>query len=111
MAVELQQAITGSALLVIPGAAHLVNIEQPDAFTVAVVEHVAGPAARRGQRARRAVVGDAHVDRSERTASTFTQPFLDLITRYAWGEIWTRPGLDRATRSCITLAMLTALGR
>jgi 3-oxoadipate enol-lactonase/4-carboxymuconolactone decarboxylase len=111
VAVDLQQGINGAGLLVIPAAAHLVNIEQPEAFTTAVVDHVAGPAYRRGERTRRAVVGDAHVDRSEAGATPFTEPFIDLLTRYAWGEVWTRPGLDRPTRSCITLAMLTALGR
>jgi 4-carboxymuconolactone decarboxylase len=60
---------------------------------------------------RRAVLGDAHVDRSTATTTPFTAPFVDLITRYAWGEIWTRPGLDRATRSCLTIAILAALGR
>ena len=60
---------------------------------------------------RREVLGDAHVERSDATADAFRAPFLDLITRYAWGDIWTRPGLDRRTRSCITLAMLVALGR
>ena len=57
------------------------------------------------------MLGDAHVDRSEAALTGFTAPFQDLVTRYAWGEIWTRPGLDRPSRSCITLAMLVALGR
>ena len=60
---------------------------------------------------RREVLGDEHVDRAEKSKNTFTADFQDLLTRYAWGEIWTRPGLDRRTRSCITIAMLTALGR
>ena len=64
-----------------------------------------------GMKVRREVLGDEHVDRSEASSTPFTQPFVDLITRYAWGDIWTRPGLDRRTRSCITLAMLAALGR
>jgi len=58
---------------------------------------------------RREVLGDAHVDRASAAADDFTADFQDLITRYAWGEIWTRPGLDRRTRSCITLAMLATL--
>jgi 4-carboxymuconolactone decarboxylase len=58
---------------------------------------------------RREVLGDAHVDRASASADDFTADFQDLITRYAWGEIWTRPGLDRRTRSCITLAMLATL--
>jgi 3-oxoadipate enol-lactonase/4-carboxymuconolactone decarboxylase len=60
---------------------------------------------------RREVLGDEHVDRAVAGTTPFTADFQDLITRYAWGEIWARPGLDRRTRSCITLAMLVALGR
>jgi 3-oxoadipate enol-lactonase/4-carboxymuconolactone decarboxylase len=59
---------------------------------------------------RREVLGDEHVDRAIERTTGFTAPFQDLITRYAWGEIWTRPGLDRKTRSCITLTALVALG-
>jgi 4-carboxymuconolactone decarboxylase len=63
-----------------------------------------------GMSVRRAVLGDAHVDQATAAATELTADFQDLITRYAWGEIWSRPGLDRRTRSCITLAMLAALG-
>ncbi len=113
MALALHEAIAGSALTVLAAAAHLANIEQAERFTSAVVDHLLGAVGERGRRTRREVLGDAHVDRSEAAArdGTFTEPFIDLITRYAWGEIWTRPGLDRATRSCITLAMLVTLGR
>ena len=65
----------------------------------------------RGMTVRRAVLGDAHVDRAEARRSPLTSDFQDYITRCAWGEIWTRPGLDRRTRSCITVAMLVALNR
>jgi 4-carboxymuconolactone decarboxylase len=64
-----------------------------------------------GMEARRAVAGDAHVDRAIANTTEFTAPFQDFITRYAWGEVWTRPGLERRSRSMITLAVLTALGR
>ena len=64
-----------------------------------------------GMRVRREVLGDDHVDRATEGATQFTEEFQDLITRYAWGEIWARPGLDRRTRSCITLTALIALGR
>jgi 4-carboxymuconolactone decarboxylase len=64
-----------------------------------------------GERVRREVLGDAHVDRSAAAVTDFTAPFQDFITRVAWGDVWTRDGLDRRTRSCITLAVLTALGR
>ena len=64
-----------------------------------------------GMKVRREVLGDEHVDRAIAGTDDFTADFQDLITRYAWGEIWTRPGLDRRTRSCITLTALVALGR
>ena len=64
-----------------------------------------------GMRTRREVLGDEHVDRAVAKTTEFTADFQDLITRYAWGEIWSRPGLDRRTRSCITLTALVALGR
>ncbi len=64
-----------------------------------------------GMKVRRQVLGDAHVDRAEANRNAFNEDFQDLITRYAWGEIWSRPGLDRRTRSLITLAMLVALNR
>ena len=64
----------------------------------------------RGMEVRRAVLGDEHVDRAIARTTDFTADFQDLITRYAWGEIWTRPGLDRKTRSCITLTALVAGG-
>jgi 4-carboxymuconolactone decarboxylase len=63
-----------------------------------------------GMRTRREVLGDEHVDRATAGKTPFTADFQDLITRYAWGEIWTRPGLDRRTRSAITLTALTARG-
>ena len=65
----------------------------------------------RGMRIRREVLGDEHVDRATQQATEETKEFQDFITRYAWGEIWSRPGLDRRTRSCITLTALVALGR
>jgi len=65
----------------------------------------------RGMRIRREVLGDEHVDRAIEGTTEHTAAFQDLITRYAWGEIWARPGLDRRTRSAITLTALVALGR
>jgi 4-carboxymuconolactone decarboxylase len=64
---------------------------------------------RQGMTVRREVLGDEHVDRAVARTTPFTAPFQDLITRYAWGEIWSRPGLSRAERSLVTLAVLTAL--
>jgi 4-carboxymuconolactone decarboxylase len=65
----------------------------------------------KGMKVRRSVLGDAHVDRARAQENSFNAPFQDLITRYAWGEIWTRPGLPRKTRSLITIAMMVALNR
>jgi 4-carboxymuconolactone decarboxylase len=65
--------------------------------------------ASRGMTVRRQVLGDAHVDRAVAATTPFTEPFQDLITRYAWGDIWSRPGLSRAERSLVTLAVLAAL--
>jgi 4-carboxymuconolactone decarboxylase len=62
-----------------------------------------------GERTRREVLGDEHVDRAQAKATEFTRPFQDFITRYAWGEVWNRPVLDRRQRSMITLAALTAV--
>ena len=62
-----------------------------------------------GMAIRREVLGAAHVDRATAATTEFTADFQDFITRYAWGEVWQRDGLDRRTRSCVTLAVLTAL--
>ena len=64
-----------------------------------------------GMKVRREVLGDEYVERATATATQFTQPFQDFVTSYAWGSVWTRDGLDRRTRSAITLALLAALGR
>ncbi len=63
-----------------------------------------------GMAVRREVLGNEHVDQASSAATPFTEAFQDLITRFAWGEVWSRPGLDRRTRSCITIALLAALG-
>ena len=63
-----------------------------------------------GMQVRREVLGDAHVDRAQANTSAMTRPFQEYITRSAWGEVWTRPTLDRRTRSCVTLAVLATLG-
>ena len=72
---------------------------------------MADDAHERGMKVRREVLGDEHVDAAVERTSQFTADFQDLITRYAWGEIWTRPGLDRRMRSAITLTALIAQGR
>ncbi|HEV7673158.1 MAG TPA: 3-oxoadipate enol-lactonase [Candidatus Angelobacter sp.] len=107
----------------IPGAkavrmqtAHLSNLEQPRAFTTAVLDFLlagktnADPLVA-GMKARRQVLGDDHVDRSLQNATDLTRDFQELITRYAWGAVWTRPGLDHRTRRLLVLAITAALGR
>jgi 4-carboxymuconolactone decarboxylase len=69
------------------------------------------PLHERGMAVRREVLGDEHVDRARAATTPFTADFQDFITRYAWGSVWARDGLDRRTRSCLTLALLAALGR
>ncbi len=62
-----------------------------------------------GERTRREVLGDEHVDRAQARTTDFTRPFQEFISRYAWGDVWSRPGLDRRARSMITLAAATSL--
>ena len=69
------------------------------------------PMHERGMEVRREVLGDEHVDRAVARTTGFTADFQDFITRYAWGEVWTRPGLDRKKRSCVTMTALVATGR
>ncbi|TYB61790.1 4-carboxymuconolactone decarboxylase [Nonomuraea sp. PA05] len=104
---ELADGIRDATLVELPGAAHLAPADQPERVTQALLAHLP---ALPGMRVRREVLGDAHVDRAVARTTPFTRDFQDLITRYAWGEIWTRPGLDRRTRSCITLTALVAHG-
>jgi len=63
-----------------------------------------------GLAVRRAVLGDEYVDAALAGSDDFTAPFQDFITRFAWGDVWGRPGLDRRTRSCVTVALLAGLG-
>lgn len=65
----------------------------------------------RGMKVRREVLGNEYVDNSIKAADAFTMPMQDFVTRYCWGEIWTRPGIDRRTRSFMNLAMIAALNR
>ncbi|MPY57535.1 bifunctional 3-oxoadipate enol-lactonase/4-carboxymuconolactone decarboxylase PcaDC [Streptomyces spongiae] len=151
--------IPDARLAVVPGASHLVPVEQPAAVTDLLVRHFSsawqpaydsttgqmaipaapvkpaltvpsqiGPVAEiapavaqpeaagrpdpydAGLKVRREVLGDAHVDRALASADEFSGDFQELITRYAWGEVWNRPGLDRRSRSCVTLTALVAGG-
>jgi len=107
----------------IPGAkalrlatAHLSNLEQPRAFTAGILDFLLEGATdtdphAAGMQVRRQVLGDQHVDRALESATDFNQDFQELITRYAWGEIWTRPGLDHRTRRLLVLAITAGMGR
>ena len=113
----MQEAIPNARLVELP-AAHLSAVEVADAFARTLNTFLADselspnqPAYEAGMAVRRAVLGDAHVDRANAGITDFTADFQDFITRYAWGEIWTRPGLSRHQRSLITLGMLIALNR
>lgn len=114
--VEMADAIPGASLVLLE-AAHLSNWERPEDFTGALLDFLVrggtlAEAERHGlgMAMRRRVLGDAWVDRAAARSSAFTGEFQNLITRYAWGEIWTRPGLPRATRSCMVLSTMIALG-
>ncbi|MFF0448932.1 3-oxoadipate enol-lactonase [Streptomyces sp. NPDC004609] len=105
----LADGIRDAQLLELPRAAHLANVERPKAVLDALLGHFGG-AESQGTRVRRAVLGDAHVDRAIAHTSPFTARFQDFITRYAWGEIWAGDTLDLRTRSCVTLTALVAGG-
>jgi 3-oxoadipate enol-lactonase/4-carboxymuconolactone decarboxylase len=108
----IRDAIPGATLTVVAGARHLANIEAHEAVTRAIVDHLLRFGAReRGMRTRREVLGDAHVDAAIARTTDLDADFQDFITRYAWGDVWTRPALDRRTRSMITLTALASLGR
>ncbi len=104
------ERIPGARMVVIDDAAHLANVERPGAVSTAILAHL-DQAYSRGLATRRAVLGDAAVDRATAAATAATAPFQDLITRYAWGDAWSDETLDRRTRSCMTLALLVALGK
>jgi 3-oxoadipate enol-lactonase/4-carboxymuconolactone decarboxylase len=99
--------IPGARLRVIERARHIAVVERADEFNRLLAAFLREGA---GMRTRREVLGDAHVDATLDGATDFTAEFQDLITRYAWGEIWARPGLDRRMRSAITLTALVAGG-
>jgi 3-oxoadipate enol-lactonase/4-carboxymuconolactone decarboxylase len=113
--------VKNGRLVVLEDVAHLAPAERPDEVARLIREHAlaetsAAPSStvaevrEAGMTVRRAVLGDAHVDRAIATTTDFTADFQDFITQYAWGSIWTRPGLDRRSRSLITLTALVARG-
>jgi 3-oxoadipate enol-lactonase/4-carboxymuconolactone decarboxylase len=111
---DLLTASIPSARSVVLVAAHLSNVELPSAFTHALFDFLLPQSDDRlaaGFAMRRAILGDAHVDRSIANVTELTRDFQDLITRYAWGTVWTRPGLDPKVRRLLVLAMTASLGR
>jgi 3-oxoadipate enol-lactonase/4-carboxymuconolactone decarboxylase len=106
----LARDIAGAHVVHLP-TAHLSNLEAPRAFTAALFDFLAPTANVAAERVRRSVLGDAHVDRAKATAADTSTAFQDLITRFAWGAIWTRPGLDVRTRRLLVLATTAAMGR
>jgi len=109
----LSRAIAGSRLVVIEGAAHIPTVEQPQAVTAAIWDFLRPAAAgadEAGMAVRRQVLGEAHVARAVAETTDFDRDFQAFITRTAWGGVWARPGLDRRTRSLLTIAMMAALG-
>jgi 3-oxoadipate enol-lactonase / 4-carboxymuconolactone decarboxylase len=128
---EIASGVRRGRLVVLDGVAHLAPAEAPDEVARLIGEHLVGehPSGERpsgkasearsrtlqetydaGLAVRREVLGDAHVDRAAAAITGFTREFQELITQYAWGTIWTRPGLDRRSRSLITLTALVARG-
>ena len=113
---RLAQEIPGAKAIHLT-AAHLSNIERPHSFTTALLEFLLPrpdadtDSLQAGLEVRRAVLGDAHVDKAIAATTEFTREFQELITRYAWGTIWSRPELDRRTRRLLVLAMTASLGR
>lgn len=101
--------IPEARLVVVPGVAHLGNVEAPARFGELMLRHLQPDRAAAGSRVRRATLGEAHVDRSTTTSSELTRPFVEYITESVWGSLWTRPQLDRRTRSIVTVAVLAAL--
>jgi 3-oxoadipate enol-lactonase / 4-carboxymuconolactone decarboxylase len=114
---EIAAGVPQGRYVELPGVAHLAPAEAPEVVARLLRAHFLGEAAvpsgpdeSDGMRVRREVLGDAHVDRAVAGTTEFTKDFQELITAYAWGEIWTRPGLDRRSRSMITLTALVARG-
>jgi 3-oxoadipate enol-lactonase/4-carboxymuconolactone decarboxylase len=107
-------SIPGARAVLLP-AAHLSNVERPSGFTAALFDFLLPDGPRdslaAGFAVRRTVLGDAQVDRAIANTTELTRDFQDLITRYAWGTIWTRPGLDPWIRRLLVLAMTASLGR
>jgi 3-oxoadipate enol-lactonase / 4-carboxymuconolactone decarboxylase len=108
---QIARGITGSRLEVLDPASHIATFERPGAIGALLLDHFRGGATLAGgYTTRRAVLGDAHVERAIAATTEFSAPFQELLTRYAWGDVWSRPELSRRERSVATLAALVTLG-
>lgn len=108
---ELVKNIPNAHLIILP-ARHLSSTELPERYAEIIIDFIVGESTfERGMHVRRTVLGNAHVDKAIAKINAFNGDFQNFISHYAWGEIWIRPGLDKPTRSFITLAMLIALNR
>jgi len=109
----LHQAIAGSSLVIVPGGAHIPTVEKPAEITAAITNFLTPKITdwfEAGMEVRKQVLGEAHVARATANMTDLDRDFQAFITRTAWGSVWTRPGLDRRTRSLLTIAMMAALG-
>ncbi|MGH3413786.1 MAG: 4-carboxymuconolactone decarboxylase [Marmoricola sp.] len=104
------EGVVDGRLVELDGVGHLAPAQAPDTVAWLLRHHFGASTTSPGMAVRRQVLGDAHVDRAGARTTDFTSDFQDLITRYAWGEIWARPGLDRRSRSMITLTAMIARG-
>lgn len=108
---ELRAALPQATLETIPQSAHLVTVEQPARVAKGLLDHFGSAASlEAGFRSRRIALGDPHVDKTIAAITPFTRSFQDFLTRYCWGEVWTRAGLSRRDRSMVTIAALVAIG-
>jgi 3-oxoadipate enol-lactonase/4-carboxymuconolactone decarboxylase len=117
---EIADGVPGTRYVELPGVAHLAPVEAPAVVARLVREHALGIRSRddltiaevraAGMDVRRSVLGDAHVERATAATTDLTRDFQDFITEYAWGGVWTRPGLDRRARSMVTITAMVARG-
>ncbi|MEP7322892.1 MAG: 3-oxoadipate enol-lactonase [Saprospiraceae bacterium] len=108
---DLNEAIQNSKLIILP-AKHLSAAELPKMYAEALIDFIVGQSTfDQGMYIRRTVLGDVHVDRAHASINAFNGDFQDFISKYAWGEVWSRPGLSKYQRSLITVAMLIPLNR
>lgn len=110
VAASLSARIADASLVILGGAGHLAGTEQPERFAAALLTHLTGDVLERGATTRAVVLGEQHVQSATQSSTTFSAPFQQFMTKMYWGEVWSRPGVDVATRRVINIAMLSAIG-